>query len=105
LSTYEVHGAGTMRHWIDLQGRTLHPDDDRPSVTEPTEVLVLVGTTVANVASRLLGHHPLPGRRFDRANDDHLEWEACSAELHAAARAVTENDPTEWVEFLAWFDS
>jgi hypothetical protein len=104
LSTYEVHGAGTIGHWIDLEGRTLCPDDRRP-VAEPTEVLVLVGTMVANVASRLLGHRPVRPGSFDKANEVHLEWEACSAELHAAARAIAENDPSEWADYLALFNS
>jgi hypothetical protein len=104
LSTYEVHGAGTVQHWIDLQGRTLRSDIAGRPVAEPTEVLVLVGAMVAHVASRLLGHRPLRRGSFDRRSEDHLEWEARTMRLRAAANAITENDPSEWDEFVAWFD-
>lgn len=104
LSTYEVHGVGTVQQWIDLEGRTVRPDVASP-VAEPTEVLVLVGAIVADVASRLLGYRPLRLGSSDRVSEDFLEWEAGSMLLRAATRAVADDDPGEWFEFLAWFDS
>jgi hypothetical protein len=105
LSTYEVHGAGTVEGMVDLDGRTLRRDIASRRIAEPTEVLVLVGMMVADVASRLLGHRPLRPESSDRASEDQLEWEACTMRLRAAARAVTTGDPNEWFEFLAWLDS
>ncbi len=98
LSTYEVHGLGTVQRWIDLEGRTVHPPS--PAWPEPTEVLVLVGAIVADVASRLFGYRPLRPGSFDRTSEDFLEWEAGSMLLRAAARAVADDDPSEWVDSL-----
>lgn len=105
LSTYEVHGAGTVEGRVDVDRRTLRCDVAGRPVAEPTEVLVLVGAMVANVGSRLFGHRPLRPGSFDRRSQDHLEWEARTMRLRAAANAITANDPSEWVEFVAWFDS
>jgi hypothetical protein len=69
-----------------------------------TEVLVLVGATVADVASRLLGHRPLRPEALDPGNHDHLEWEARTMGLRAAARAVSDDDPSEWADFLTLFE-
>lgn len=104
LSTYEVHGAGTVQGWVDLDAHALRTDTGQRSVPDPTEVLVLVGAIVADVASRLLGNRPLRPEAIDRTNEIHLEWEARTSGLRAAARAVAADDPGEWAEFVALFE-
>lgn len=99
LSTYDVHGAGTVQQWIDLGSRTLRPEDASRPVVEPTEALVLVGAMVADLAARLLGYRPLrpaPGGW----SEDHAQWEAGTTYVRAAARAIASDDPSEWTEFL-----
>jgi hypothetical protein len=105
LSTYGVHGAGTVEGRLDPDGRTLRDDVGNRRVAEPTEVLVVVGIMVADAASRLLGHRPFRPGSVDRASDEHLEWEAINMRSRAAALAVTRGDRSEWFEFLVWFDS
>jgi hypothetical protein len=105
LSTYEVHGAGTVQHLVDIEGRTVRPDVASRPVAEPTEVLVLVGGIVAHVASRLLGYRPLRLGSSHRMSNDFVEWEAGSMLLRAAARAVADDDPRGWFEFLGDLES
>jgi hypothetical protein len=105
LSMYEVHGSGPIQGWVDLDGRTLRSDIASRSVPKPTQVLVLVGAMVADVASRLFGYRPLQPEALDPGSYDQLEWEARTMGLRAAARAVAEDDPGEWADFLALLES
>jgi hypothetical protein len=74
-------------------------------VPEPTEVLVLVGAMVADVALRLFGYRPLRPEALDPEDHDRLEFEARTLGVRAAARAVAEDDPGGWADFLASFES
>jgi hypothetical protein len=97
LSTYVIHGAGAVVELIDGEHLRLVPHPQDAPHVEPTEVLVLVGGLLADATSRLLAD-------FERLAAvlglPLVEWEVRRAALLAAVRAVIEDDPAAWEQYL-----